>query len=599
MKKIYFVFVAFFTIFISNAQIINFPDANFKAKLLSASTSNSIAKNAAGTSIKIDANNNGQIEQSEALLVHKLFYSSGVGPPLRMSTTAITDLTGIAFFTNLRYLNASGNQLSSINLNSNTLLEELYLNNNLFSSLSFTGLVNLKTLSVGYNNLTTLNTSNLPLLNNLVCRNNPFVSLNLSANTQLKSLNCQYNQFTTLNVNSNTLLILLDCTGNALTNINLQNNTELKYLYCTYNQFTSLNLNANMLLQVLHCSNNSISSISLNAPNTLKSFDCSTNLFSTLNLTNYNALQYLGCGNNPISSLIFGNNPILESVSCPNTNITALDFSQTGVSELRCNDNPNLTFINLKNNIISPDLLYLPPPASLQYDNFNLYNLPSLTQICCDTAEISAIQYGTQTLNNLLIGDFCSGKSIAILKLNIQGYYDSSIQKMRPFKSTTTSTTITNNADDITVELRNTSGALIASTITALKTSGNAVCLFNNQPIGSYYVVVKHRNSIETWSANPVTIGSTPLTYNFTNAASKAYGSNMIQVESGIFAIYSGDLNQDQVIDNSDATNLFNDIENSAYGYLTTDLNGDGAVDNSDTVLFFNNTENSIFSIHP
>ena len=73
MKKIYFVFVAFFTIFISNAQIINFPDANFKAKLLSASTSNSIAKNAAGTSIKIDANNNGQIEQSEALLVHKLF----------------------------------------------------------------------------------------------------------------------------------------------------------------------------------------------------------------------------------------------------------------------------------------------------------------------------------------------------------------------------------------------------------------------------------------------------------------------------------------------------------------------------------------------
>ncbi len=94
-------------------------------------------------------------------------------------------------------------------------------------------------------------------------------------------------------------------------------------------------------------------------------------------------------------------------------------------------------------------------------------------------------------------------------------------------------------------------------------------------------------------------MGSTPLTYDFTTAASQAYGDNMVDLGDGSFAFYSGDINQDEVVDGSDVPDLYNDIENSAFGDLGTDLNGDGSVDNSDLPSLFNNSENSIFSIHP
>jgi hypothetical protein len=52
----------------SYAQIVTIPDANFKAKLLEASPTNVIAYNNGGY-IKIDVNNDGEIQQSEALNV--------------------------------------------------------------------------------------------------------------------------------------------------------------------------------------------------------------------------------------------------------------------------------------------------------------------------------------------------------------------------------------------------------------------------------------------------------------------------------------------------------------------------------------------------
>ena len=78
MKNLYTFFALVLTIFTSNAQIVNIPDANFKAKLLAASPSNQIAINLAGNYNKIDTNDNGEIEQSEALqvLVLNVSYSN-------------------------------------------------------------------------------------------------------------------------------------------------------------------------------------------------------------------------------------------------------------------------------------------------------------------------------------------------------------------------------------------------------------------------------------------------------------------------------------------------------------------------------------------
>ena len=190
--------------------------------------------------------------------------------------------------------------------------------------------------------------------------------------------------------------------------------------------------------------------------------------------------------------------------------------------------------------------------------------------------------------------------AVVNLKLFIQGYYNTTTHAMRPVLANQGVGSSSTNVDNITVELHNSNTyALVATTTAMLQTNGNAVATFSTAPVGSFYIVAKHRNAVQTWSADPQTVGAIPLTYNFTTSADKAFGNNMIEVESGVFAFYSAEINQDEVIDGSDSTDLINDIENFNFGILATDLNGDGVVDGSDSTFLINNLENFIFSIHP
>jgi hypothetical protein len=138
-------------------------------------------------------------------------------------------------------------------------------------------------------------------------------------------------------------------------------------------------------------------------------------------------------------------------------------------------------------------------------------------------------------------------------------------------------------ADTIIVSLHMVSSPytqMYADTV-LLSTSGLATCSFSSATNGSsYYVVVKHRNSIETWSASPVTL-SASATYNFSTAANKAYGNNL-KNRGGVYLIYSGDIDQDGTIDFNDYPDLDLGNLNGSIGYLSADLNGDGTVDFSD-----------------
>ena len=186
------------------------------------------------------------------------------------------------------------------------------------------------------------------------------------------------------------------------------------------------------------------------------------------------------------------------------------------------------------------------------------------------------------------------------LKLFIEGYYDTFTNLMTPVKANQGIGISTTDVDDITVELRDASTlALVTSINTILQTNGTAVCSFPSSPIGSFYIVVKHRSAVQSWSAMPFQLTALPTNYDFTTTASKAYGSNMTEVESGVWAFYNGDINQDEGIDNLDTDVLLTDISSSNFGNLATDLNGDGGVDNFDSDIIFLNIENSIFSNHP
>ncbi len=157
-----------------------------------------------------------------------------------------------------------------------------------------------------------------------------------------------------------------------------------------------------------------------------------------------------------------------------------------------------------------------------------------------------------------------------------------------------------NECDTVHVELRD---GIFATTKLAggemvLNTLGSGTCSFPDSVIGKNgYIVIFHRNVIQTWSG---LLSFAPVTnYNFTTSASQAFGSNMIEVSPGLFAFYSGDVNQDEVIDIFDQIGLDNDILTFSSGYLSTDITGDGSVDVFDQIIMDNNIFNFIGSVHP
>ena len=115
----------------------------------------------------------------------------------------------------------------------------------------------------------------------------------------------------------------------------------------------------------------------------------------------------------------------------------------------------------------------------------------------------------------------------------------------------------------------------------------------------NYYIVVKHRNSIETWSKSGgeiFTAGS--LTYDFTASASQAFGNNMVLVGSK-YSFYTGDVNNDGIVDAGDASLIDNDVFNFVSGFVITDLNCDSIVDATDAAYAVNNAFNFVGLIRP
>jgi hypothetical protein len=126
------------------------------------------------------------------------------------------------------------------------------------------------------------------------------------------------------------------------------------------------------------------------------------------------------------------------------------------------------------------------------------------------------------------------------------------------------------------------------------------VLKFYTLSTGTYYIEVRHRNSIETWSkpgGEPMISGGI-TSYEFTNSGAKAYGNNLVLVGTK-YCIYSGDINQDGIIDFSDLSIADNDAANFLSGYISSDVNGDNNTDITDLTIVDNNAFNLISKITP
>lgn len=114
----------------------------------------------------------------------------------------------------------------------------------------------------------------------------------------------------------------------------------------------------------------------------------------------------------------------------------------------------------------------------------------------------------------------------------------------------------------------------------------------------SYFLRINHRNSVETWSSFPVNLSSEANYYNFTNGVYKAYGYNMFQMCS-VWVFYTGDVNQDGIIDSGDMIPTENLNSAFATGYLPEDNNGDGLIDSSDMSMIGNNAAQFVGKVTP
>jgi len=140
---------------------------------------------------------------------------------------------------------------------------------------------------------------------------------------------------------------------------------------------------------------------------------------------------------------------------------------------------------------------------------------------------------------------------------------------------------------------------IIDSAVVFLNDSGKVSVYFLSAEIGNYYLKIIHRNALETWSFQPVTFTGSEITdFDFTSVQSQAYGSNQI-LKYSEWSMFSGDVNQDGLIDVSDQSEIDNDVINVTTGYINTDLTGDNIADLSDASIADNNAFDFVTVIKP
>ncbi len=140
---------------------------------------------------------------------------------------------------------------------------------------------------------------------------------------------------------------------------------------------------------------------------------------------------------------------------------------------------------------------------------------------------------------------------------------------------------------------------VVDSAVSVLNSDGKGVFNFSNAVSGvNYFIVVNHRNSIETWSANAMSFTSDTLSYDFTTAATTAYGNNLV-LKGTRWTIYSGDINKDGFVDLTDVSLAYNDAVLFVNGYNITDVNGDLFSDLFDVLIVYGNSSQFISVAKP
>jgi hypothetical protein len=222
------------------------------------------------------------------------------------------------------------------------------------------------------------------------------------------------------------------------------------------------------------------------------------------------------------------------------------------------------------------------------------------------TSVITASQAGNElfnaapSVNQTLTVSYFTGKTLNLTSVMLQGLY-AGAGIMRQAYDENGPHWAAGIADHITVELHNASNYSIiiyTASDVPLNINGTASVSVPAGYSGAYYITIKHRNSIETVSATAQSFAGSTINQSF-GAPANVFAGNLVQTADHHYAIYGGDVNQDDVIDLSDSAPVDNQAAMAGSGYIPEDINCDGVVDLSDFVIIDNNAAMAIGAITP
>jgi acid phosphatase len=332
---------------------------------------------------------------------------------------------------------------------------------------------------------------------------------------------------------------------------------------------------------------------------------------------NYSALvtengpwQFCSTGNitltaSPANSYLWSNGATTQSITVNTTG----NYFVTEVGAGNCSKTSN-TIIVSATQITSVSPASSPAGSTVVISGSNLsgvtsvkFNGISASFTIASSTKINAVVPASATGGFITLSDACGNftspfaftvapviPAIAV-KLFIEGYYTASGQMVSVIGN--------GNCDTITVELHDSISpyGLIYSTKGVINTKGNGLFYLPASVNGKrYFLAAYARNTLKTWSSSAIRF-SNYTTFDFASAFSQVYGDNLKRMIDGNFALISGDVTSDDIINISDFTSIKNSTKIFQNGYLPNDLNGDKIVDSTDFSLVENNLLR--ISLHP
>ncbi|OUR92340.1 hypothetical protein A9Q87_07610 [Flavobacteriales bacterium 34_180_T64] len=200
MKKLFLLLFFMFSIFFSQAQIVDVPDPNFKAALIANG---------------IDTSNDGEIQVSEAEDVVNI----------NVSSANISSLEGIQSFVNLEILNCDSNILTELDLSQNPLLTILYCSYNQLANIDISQNLELIEFYASYNQLPESILTQNSNVRHVGLEGNQLDGIDLSQSTSLETIDLDSNNLLEIDLSA-TRGQALSYMNNPVVYINLKNGYE-------------------------------------------------------------------------------------------------------------------------------------------------------------------------------------------------------------------------------------------------------------------------------------------------------------------------------------------------------------------------------------